>query len=885
MHTSTCVFTIASKNYLSQVRTLLASVRQHHPEVQTYLVLCDRVDGYFRPEQESFRTILAEHLGIERFADVAFKYNCLELNTAVKPFAIDKFFQEYGFDRVIYLDPDIVVYRRLEELFELLEHHDVVLTPHITDFLPDDGCLPDNIRILQTGTNNLGFVAMRHTERVATLVHWWGQQLYDHCRHAIAEGEFVDQKWMDLVLACVESAVLLRHPGYNVAYWNLAQRRISRDADGEYLVNGEPLAFFHFSGFDPNCPAMISKHQTRLSWSDLGGAGRALFQDYCHRLFAHGYRETIGWPYAYGAFGNGLPIPDCFRSFFRRRLAGQIGPETEVFGVDEDQATVYGLLQSPLHHRLLTAAAMALYESQADLQKAFPQVPGNDALNYANWFVYPGGGDARLDDVFVEPVRKLLGVSSARPKRGLTLRSLGHLRRMAARMAARIIRFAGRRRDLLNLLSPRLRYRAGRFLRRIAYPEPANRSSLPESRPGADPMDLQAGVNLFGLLDRPTGVGEAARGMAACFESLQIPVRKISFDERHLFFGQPLRSTSQPNPRFAINYCHVNADGAAALRHLFGEETFRGRLNIGFWAWELEDFPAAWDAALELYHEIWVPSSFVQQAVAARARVPVIRVPHCIDIPPLPHCGRANFGIPPDRSAILCMFDTGSYSQRKNPLAAIRAVKRACASGQDPVLVIKVGRPELEDGLLDKLRKEVQHIDCLMIERWLGREETWGLIAACDLLVALHRSEGFGLILAEAMALGRAVVATGYSGNMDFMNAANSFLVGYELTTLDHEVGPYPAGARWAEPDIHHAAQLIRSVLENPEHARRVGRRAAADVARNLSVEAISRQISQRLSRLGFTFAAPHAPGAQNVVACLSAGADSQVELAAKEAA
>ena len=91
---------------------------------------------------------------------------------------------------------------------------------------------------------------------------WWCKQLYDQCRVALADGVFVDQKWMDLVLSCVESSVLLRHPGYNVAYWNLPHRKISRDGAGQYLVNGEPLRFFHFSGFDPKLPSLISKHQT-----------------------------------------------------------------------------------------------------------------------------------------------------------------------------------------------------------------------------------------------------------------------------------------------------------------------------------------------------------------------------------------------------------------------------------------------------------------------------------------------------------------------------------------------------------------------------------------------------------------------------------------------
>jgi glycosyltransferase involved in cell wall biosynthesis len=170
-------------------------------------------------------------------------------------------------------------------------------------------------------------------------------------------------------------------------------------------------------------------------------------------------------------------------------------------------------------------------------------------------------------------------------------------------------------------------------------------------------------------------------------------------------------------------------------------------------------------------------------------------------------------------------------------------------------LVIKIGRPELQAPLLQELAREVRHVDCKIIHGWLSREETLGLISACDLLVSLHRSEGFGLILAEAMGLGKPVVATGYSGNMDFMNTANSFLVNYALTTLDRDIGPYPAGFRWAEPDIQHAADLIGRILEDPQHAAAMGRRAAGDIAAQLSPEAVGRQIRQRLNLLGFSAA------------------------------
>jgi glycosyltransferase involved in cell wall biosynthesis len=847
---STCIFTIASKNYLGQVRCLLSSVKQHHPEAQLFLVLCDRVDGYFAPEAEGFQVIAAEDLGIERFHELAFKYNCVELNTAIKPFAIRHFFTTMGFDQVVYFDPDIIVYRRLDELFTLLQSHDVVLTPHITDFLPDDGCLPDNLRILQTGTNNLGFVALRQSERGMAMVDWWCRQLHERCRHAIDEGMFVDQKWMDLVYPCVESAAILRHPGYNTAYWNLSQRRITRSPEGSCLVNGQPLAFFHFSGYNPDKPSVISKYQTRLTWRDLGNDGQALFDDYRQRLLAQRFRDAAGWPYAFGCFENGIAVPDCFRVFFYKHLAGHLPPGSEVFRVSSTDPTVFSLFQSPLQGGLLTTAALALHEFHPDLQRAFPEVPGKDELNYVHWFVHPNGGVERLAEPFIEPVRARLPIAPPVPP---PVARSPRVNRFAARMAKKAMHFAGRRRNLVNLLPRQVRYRTKRLLERMAYRDPAQ--LIEGTVPVAQSPARVPGVNFFGLLDLPTGVGEAARGMAACLERLQVPVQKLAFAEQHLFFGQPLPAETRPDPTFTINYCHVNADSTTALRQLFGEEAFAERVNIGFWAWELDDFPPVWDKAFAAYDEIWVPSTFVQQAVAARASVPVICMPHCIQVSQGPRKGRSAFGIPEDRTAILCMFDTASYTERKNPMAAIHAVKRACAGGPAPLLVIKVARPELHAGLLERLRAETQNLNCLIVEDWLSREDTWSLIDACDMFVSLHRAEGFGLILAEAMALGKPVVATGYSGNMDFMNSMNSFPVDYALTTLEQDIGPYPAGSHWAEPDLNHAAGLIRDLLENPDKARRAGQRAAMDIARTLSVDAVARRVQRRLTRFGIPVA------------------------------
>ena len=322
-----------------------------------------------------------------------------------------------------------------------------------------------------------------------------------------------------------------------------------------------------------------------------------------------------------------------------------------------------------------------------------------------------------------------------------------------------------------------------------------------------------------------------------------------------MFFGKALEA--RPDPKLAVNYCHVNADCTDRLPSVFGDEPFAGRFNIGYWAWELDEFPPPGTGppistmrsgcrrrsfSRRLPRGCGFPSSACPIASASASRLATAAMSSiCRTIA---------------RSSCACSTGavTSSGRIRRRPS---RRSTAPVAAGRDPLLVIKAARADLDRGLANRLRKKVKYAECHILESWLSREETLSLIAACDMLVSLHRSEGFGLILAEAMALGKPVVATGYSGNMDFMNAMNSFPVDYKLTTLKKAVGPYPAGARWADPDIEHAAHLIGEALDHPRRARQIGRQAAEDIARDYSLEAVAETIRKRFAIQGFTFAAP----------------------------
>jgi len=277
---------------------------------------------------------------------------------------------------------------------------------------------------------------------------------------------------------------------------------------------------------------------------------------------------------------------------------------------------------------------------------------------------------------------------------------------------------------------------------------------------------------------------------------------------------------------------------------------FDGRYTIGAWTWELPDFPDEWMPSFDLVKEVWVPSTFVQQAIALKSPVPVVRMPHAVQAPAGPFMSRAELGLPPDPYLFLMMYDVFSVRQRKNPEGCIQAFCGGFAPDDDSVgLVIKLNNADqAERSLIERLIDGRRNIH--LVDRTLSRHEVDSLLAATDCFVSLHRSEGFGLAIGEAMALGKPVVATYWSGNVDFMSPWNSAPVGYELTTLQRDHGPYRAGQQWAEPDLENASWWMRELAQDRSRSAEIGRRAQIDIELGFSPEAVGGLIEARLRHI-----------------------------------
>jgi len=300
------IFTIVSRNYAAQAATLMESLMVAEPQARRVVVAADGPIPHLAGKAE---VIEAGDLGAP-LAAMSVYYEALELNTAVKPFVFKTLLSQPGVTSATYLDPDIFAYRPLEAVRQGLTEAELVLTPHSTRPLLGEA-MPNDRDMLLSGTYNLGFAAMRRTGKTLALLDWWAERCRFDCRVDLANGLFTDQKWMNLAPGFVDSCHLIRDPGYNLAYWNLEGRALARTDDG-WTVDGRPLVFFHFSGFDPNRPNILSKHQNRLA-VESGSPLDDLLCDFAKAMLRNGHNETSPIPYAHNHFPSGRRITTPMR--------------------------------------------------------------------------------------------------------------------------------------------------------------------------------------------------------------------------------------------------------------------------------------------------------------------------------------------------------------------------------------------------------------------------------------------------------------------------------------------------------------------------------------------------------------------------------------------
>jgi glycosyltransferase involved in cell wall biosynthesis len=358
------------------------------------------------------------------------------------------------------------------------------------------------------------------------------------------------------------------------------------------------------------------------------------------------------------------------------------------------------------------------------------------------------------------------------------------------------------------------------------------------------------GVELAGYLDAAVGVGEAARRYLEALRSVGMPVldRDVPLPDRAAAMVELPPGRRPAVQDVAFNLLCMNPEQLVPYLYSHDAPRRTGRTTIGVWSWEVDVVPPGWAAAADEVAEVWTYSRFTARLIESSIGVPVVGVP-----PPLSAMARPDPPASrlPEGFRVLVMFDYLSTLERKNPAGAIDAYQRAFRPDDGAVLIVKSvngqHRPERGTELagLAGGRRDIVFVDQVM-----SAAERDGLVAGCDCYLSLHRSEGHGLPLAEAMAAGKPVVATAYGGNTEFMSDQNSYLVDWAPVPVGAGVEHYPAGARWAEPDVEHAARLLRGMREDVEGARCRVLRAQADVWALLSPVAVGRQMCAQLERL-----------------------------------
>jgi hypothetical protein len=356
------------------------------------------------------------------------------------------------------------------------------------------------------------------------------------------------------------------------------------------------------------------------------------------------------------------------------------------------------------------------------------------------------------------------------------------------------------------------------------------------------------GVNLAGYFGATLGLGEAVRQVAAALEGGGALVDTMQLTHAS--------APSSGDPRPSGGCLHdttvicTTPEGMPAARDELGPESLDGRRTIGFWWWEVQGLPERWARSFDGLDEVWTGSRFVADVLGAVAPVPVVRMPMPVAQPPVAAVSREMLGLP-EGFLFGFVFDPVSGFERKNPRGLIEAFARAFPGEGDEHLIVKtLEASRAPEGHAALTAAASAHPRVHLLDRNLPSEEKNSLIAALDCYVSLHRSEGFGLTLAEAMLLGVPVVATDYGGSRDFVTPFNAWPVDWRAEAIGPGNHPYPPDGTWAAPDIDHAASILREMRAVPEEARRRAARAREDIAREHAPEVAGAAMVARLTRL-----------------------------------
>ena len=371
--------------------------------------------------------------------------------------------------------------------------------------------------------------------------------------------------------------------------------------------------------------------------------------------------------------------------------------------------------------------------------------------------------------------------------------------------------------------------------------------------PTADRTDV-FGVNVIGFGNNVMGIGEDVRALAAALGRGGIPrtIVNVSLsDEFGTSAPHRFDALSFDRPLFPINVFALPPFETARLHVERGAQLFHGRYSIGYWPWELTSLPEHWHGVFDLVDEVWASSGFLFDVYRKLTHKPVLQMPPYLNVPDPPPFDWGNHGVDADDRVFLAMCDFNSFTARKNPEAAIAAFQRAFPSPGTEKLVIKTLNSHGQPAALQRLKALIGDDDrCILIHEALTRPQVAGLIARADCLVSLHRAEGFGRVIAEAMALGTIVIATDWSGSTSILDRTRGYPVSYSLRDVTAAEYVFNHGSQWAEPSIEDAAVKLRAVRDRFGRDHEMRQRAKAFVEETYGLDTVAAALTKRLELL-----------------------------------
>ncbi len=775
--------TICALNYLPFARILAESFLKFHPESKFYLLL---VDGGTKPDlgpgYPGIKVITPSDLDLdqEEFERMTIYYDVTELSTALKPLGM-KYLLDQGSEIAIYLDPDIQVFSELVEIPKHLLSVSIALTPHTLHEIPRDGLRPSDFDIMASGTFNLGFIAIRKCDESYEFLRWWNERLILDCIADIENNLFTDQRWIDFVPSYFSFSVI-RNYGYNIAYWNLHERELTK-VDSEFFANDEPLRFFHFSGYKPDKPWVLSKHvadRPRVVMS-AQPLVKELADQYGGLATANSAGSNGPAKYGFSDFKGPIKLTPGIRRRYRQEVISAIrdGENFPPLSSDPESVILDWLNRQVPESGRLNVSLYDVWQERPDLKRAFPYATTTQAANFAKWAHKFGVGEGVINQsairIFKDPLKETAKVSYSK---GL-------------------------------------------------------------------------GVNIAGYFKGEFGVGQSGRLLARASNASGMQVTMLNNSET---LSRQLEDfeTEDTKNLYPVTIGVVNADQFWLWKSSLPPRLKSHSAFVGVWAWEVETFPENSHEACELVDEIWAVSNFVKDAISPHTDKPIFVVPTPIIAPQVcEKLDRGPIGLNKNDAFNLFVFDYFSVFRRKNPLDLVSAHIMAFPDQFGPKLVIKSVNGELHRDQLDQLKSAAAgRNDIIIIDSYLSREQLHSLVNECQTYISLHRSEGYGLTIAEAMSLGKPVIATAYSGNMDFMKPENSILVPFVYVPVGNDAFPYPEDSRWAQPDIEFAAKAMLALSADENLRSRIGDQARTDVTSEFTIERAAEFIQGRVKKL-----------------------------------